>query len=165
VKIELIEAQRADKSVLQQLMELYLYDFSDIDASDVNEHGLFEYRRLDSYWTESGRYPFLFRVDGHWAGFALVCWFSYFPDNALPTQAIAEFFVMRKYRRRGVGTRMAGELFARFPGRWEVAEMRQNLDAQAFWRRVIGEFTDGRFEEHDLDNEHWRGSVQVFASH
>jgi predicted acetyltransferase len=165
VNIELIEAQLVEKAVLRQLMELYLYDFSDIDRADVNEQGLFEYKRLDSYWREAGRHPFLFRVDGHWAGFALVCRFTCFPDNDLPTQAIAEFFVMRKYRRRGLGRRMAQELFAHFPGRWEVAEMQQDLSAQAFWRRVIGDFTGRRFEEHDLDNEHWRGPVQVFESH
>jgi hypothetical protein len=43
--------------------------------------------------------------------------------------------------------------------------MRQNLNAQAFWRHVIGEFTYGHFEEHELDNEHWRGPVQVFESY
>jgi predicted acetyltransferase len=161
----MIEAQPADKSVLRNLMELYWHDFSEIDGADVNEHGPYEYNRLDSYWTEADRYPFLFRVNGRWAGFALVCEFSYFPDNALPTQAIAEFFVMRRYRRHGVGTRMARELVVRFPGRWEVAQMRQNVDAQAFWRHVIGEFTDGRFEEYYQDNEHWRGPLQVFESH
>jgi predicted acetyltransferase len=113
--MELVEAQTSDKALLRQLMELYLYDFSDIDDADVNEQGLYEYRRLDSYWTEADRHPFLFRVDGRWAGFALVCEFSYFPENALPTQAIAEFFVMRKYRRRGLGTRMARELLFASP--------------------------------------------------
>jgi predicted acetyltransferase len=164
VNIELIEAQLADKAVLRHLMELYGYDFSEFDGDDVNEHGLFDYKRLDHYWTEPGRHPYLIRVDGNWAGFALVDEYSHFPANTEPTRAIAEFFVMRKYRRRGLGTRMARELFIRFPGRWEIAEMRQNLDAQAFWRRVIGEFTGGRFEEHQLDNEHWRGPVQVFES-
>jgi predicted acetyltransferase len=165
VKFELIEAQLAEKSVLRHLMHLYGYDFSEFDGDDVNEHGLFEYKRLDHYWTEPGRYPYLFRIDERWAGFALVQEYSSFPANTAPTREIAEFFVMRKYRRRGVGTRLARELFARFPGRWEVAEMPQNVAAQAFWRRVIGEFTDGRFEEHELDSEHWRGPVQVFESH
>ena len=55
MQIELIEAQPADKSVLRNLMELYWHDFSEIDGADVNEHGLYEYNRLDSYWTEADR--------------------------------------------------------------------------------------------------------------
>ena len=73
-----------------------------------------------------------------------------------------DFFVMRKYRRSGVGTMLARYCFERFRGRWEVAEMPQNTAAQSFWRRVVGEYTGGRFQDLNLDNEHWRGPIQTF---
>lgn len=164
MEVELVPAEKQDKSVVRNLMELYLYDFSEFAGDDVDEHGLYGYNRLDHYWTEPGRYPFLFRVDGAWAGFALVSSFSYFGVTRQDVYAFAEFFVMRKYRRRGVGSRMARALFKRFPGRWEIAEMPENIAAQAFWRRVIGEFTSGRYEEHVLANDQWHGPVQVFDS-
>ena len=50
---------------------------------------------------------------------------------------LAEFFVMRKYRRHGVGTFLARELFSRFPGAWQVRQMASNSAATAFWRRAI----------------------------
>ena len=50
---------------------------------------------------------------------------------------MAEFFVMRKYRRGGVGTEAARGLFARFPGAWQVRQMRFNPQATVFWRRAI----------------------------
>jgi hypothetical protein len=40
--------------------------------------------------------------------------------------------------------------------------MRKNLPAQAFWRRVIREYTGGRFLEHDLTGENWDGLLQCF---
>ena len=65
-----------------------------------------------------------------------------------------EFFVMRKYRRIGVGSAFATRLFDMFPGRWEVAEVAPNTNGAAFWRAVIGKYTDGHFEERieDIDD-------------
>ena len=70
--LEVVEAGIADKPVLGQLLELYLHDFSVFTNDDVDAAGRFGYEYLDAYWSEAGRVPFLFRVDGRWAGFALV---------------------------------------------------------------------------------------------
>lgn len=64
MKIEIQPASLEDKTILRNLMELYAYDFSEFEQSDVDEHGLFGYERLDHYWTEPGRYPFLVRAHG-----------------------------------------------------------------------------------------------------
>jgi predicted acetyltransferase len=77
---------------------------------------------------------------------------------------MAEFFILRKYRRQGAGTRAARELFDRFPGRWEVAEIPENAPAIAFWRKVIAGYSRGNYEEVWLDNERWKGPVQTFTS-
>lgn len=50
---------------------------------------------------------------------------------------IAEFFVMRKYRRHGVGAEAAVQLFARFPGDWTVRQQLSNPAATTFWRKAI----------------------------
>jgi predicted acetyltransferase len=50
---------------------------------------------------------------------------------------MSEFFVMRKYRREGVGRTAARELFASFPGSWLVHEVPGNDAATAFWRDAI----------------------------
>ena len=50
---------------------------------------------------------------------------------------MAEFFVLRKYRRGGVGTDAARAVFARFPGEWQTRQQFENTGAIAFWRRAI----------------------------
>ncbi|MFP5225879.1 MAG: GNAT family N-acetyltransferase, partial [Actinomycetota bacterium] len=63
--------------------------------------------------------------------------------------SIAEFFVMRKYRRSGLGTGIAEHIFKLFPGKWEVHQTVANTGAQAFWREVVGRVSDGAYEEVD----------------
>jgi len=162
--VEIRDVPIEQKHVLRQLMQMYLYDFSEIDGSEVNKSGEFPYRWLDHYWMESGRSPFLVYSDGHIADFALVRTIST-ASRGPDIRSVAEFFIMRKYRRIGVGRKMAFHIFDRFRGAWEVRQTRTNLAAQAFWRAVIGEYTDGDFEETDMDDESWRGPVQTFDNH
>ena len=137
----------ADKQVLRHLVEFYVYDYSDYMGWDVDEHGVFGYRYLDHYWTEPDRHPFFIRVDGRLAGFALV--------RAGAPHDMAEFFVMRKYRRGGVGTDAARMVFERFPGTWEVRQMKENVAATIFWRSAI----PVRFDEEVRDGR----PVQLFT--
>src|SRR5512138_650387 len=138
MNIEVQQASLEDKVVLRNLMELYAYDFSEFDQCDVDEHGLFGYERLDHYWTEPGRYPFLVRVEGKLAGLVLVRTL----DESMtdPIRSIAEFFILRKYRHQGVGKVVAHLIFDKFPGQWSVAQVENNHPAQAFWRKVIAEY-------------------------
>jgi predicted acetyltransferase len=75
---------------------------------------------------------------------------------------MAEFFVMRKYRRRRVGWEAARKLFDRFPGEWWVMQEAENLPAQAFWRRLIGDYTGGMYEE--VEQPGGVGPQQIFQS-
>ncbi len=134
-----------DKLVLRNLIELYLYDFSEFTGEDVGDHELFGYRYLDHYWTEPDRHPFLIRVGERLAGFVLVR--SRPGDEGGSESSIAEFFVMRKYRRRVVGRVAARRVFDMFPGRWEVTALCDNVAAQGFWRGVIEGYTGGAFTE------------------
>lgn len=71
--ITIHKVEYEQKSILRNLLELYKYDFSEFDPDDdSNPNGLYEYKYLDHYWTEDGRYPFLIKVDDKLAGFALV---------------------------------------------------------------------------------------------
>lgn len=124
----------------------------------MDAHGLYGYERLDHYWTEESRSPFLVRVSGKWAGLALVREVT-LPDGR-PAHSIAEFFIMRKYRQQGVGKIVAQRLFDMFPGAWEIGQLASNAPAQAFWRSVVAEHTGGRFQEvHRAD---WDGPILQF---
>jgi len=53
---------------------------------------------------------------------------------------MAEFFVVRRYRRQGIGKQIAHERWTTFPGMWEVRVMQSNVSACLFWARVISRF-------------------------
>ena len=160
MNIEIREAGIQEKPVLRNLTELYRYDSSEFDGEDVGEHGLFVYRYFDHYWTEPGRHAFIVRVSGRLAGFAMVRAIG--AGEGDPIHQIAEFFIMRKYRRQGVGARVAHRIFDMFPGRWRVAEEEANTPAQAFWRKVISGYTGGSFKE--IRDVEWAGPVQEFKT-
>ncbi|MEH2409769.1 GNAT family N-acetyltransferase [Nostoc sp.] len=163
MKIEVVKATQEQKSVLCNLMELYQYDLSEIEAKDVDACGLFGYRYLDYYWTEPERHPFLVKVDDKLAGFVLVNQHIYLHrDNH--AMSIAEFFILKKCRSQGIGEQVATEIFDQFPGNWEVRQTALNLGAQAFWSKVISQYTKGAFHEVFLNDHRWHGLIKTFNS-
>jgi len=151
MQVALVTAKRTDRATLENLLELYIHDFSEILGDTPGEAGRFGYAGLDAYWSEAGHLPYLIRADGRLAGFALVCQGSRVSSD--PTVFdLAEFFVVRGLRRRGVGLTAAALVLAAHPGVWEVRVMVENVGAQHFWERAIGSFTGGRFETFA-----WRG--------
>lgn len=125
-------AMPADRPVIERLLELYLYDMAEIYRFPIGQNGLYAYDRLDQFW----RHPYLLTEAGELAGLALVvdtcpitgrtpCWF------------MAEFFVMRPYRRMGLGRAAARELIGAHPGAWHIGVIKQNTPAVSFWTRAL----------------------------
>ena len=141
-----------DKSLLVRLMELYNYEFTAYDNADINEYGYYGYDHIDDYWNEEGRYPYLIRVDGKIAGFALVCPHCKFIDGN-NARSIGEFFVMIKYRRMGIGLQVATELFNRHKGTWEVCYLRRNIPASNFWKKVVEQYTNNQYDICGINDE------------
>ena len=138
--IEVIAAALDQQPVLANLLELYAYDFSEFHEVALRPDGRFGYKDLPLYWREVNRHPFLIKVDGILAGFVLVKSGSEFSGNAAVWD-MAEFFIVRSYRRRGVGTEVAHHVWRKFPGDWEVRVMQANRRARPFWEHAIASFT------------------------
>jgi predicted acetyltransferase len=139
---EIIPATREEMPVIANLLELYAHDFSEFHRVEPGPDGRFGYPELPLYWSEPGRRPFLIRVGGKLAGFVLVRGnLQAFGDDA--AWDMSEFFVLRAYRRRGVGQEAAHSVWRQFPGRWQVRVMRANQGAHKFWQRAIAGFTGG----------------------
>ena len=153
-------ASREDRLPVQRMIELYQHDLSDIWKQDLDSHGEYGYA-LDQYWGAEGCHAFIAAAGGKYAGFALVN-----QEVLVGTDGYCmdQFFVLKRYRRQGVGQAMAKSVFAALPARWEVCQTQQNVAAQAFWRKVIGEYTGGRFKEQEVHTQWWQGIVQVFES-
>lgn len=140
------DATPGDCDLLGRLVDFYFHDFSEFDGRDVEADGSYHYAWLDAYWTDAGRKAYLFEVDGHPAGFALV--------RLTDPIELAEFFMLRKYRRSGLGTVAAREVIARHSGQWVISQISSNKSATAFWRRAIPapfderQLSDGHIEQH-----------------
>ena len=121
---------------MANLFELYAHDFSEFHDVEPGEDGRFGFNKLHLYWSDPKRNAFLIKCRGRLAGFALVKQGSEITEDDCVWD-MAEFFVLRRYRRDGVGTEAARQIWNRYPGRWEVRVMEANKAAHAFWARAI----------------------------
>lgn len=138
--VEVVPAAREQEPVLANLLELYAHDFSEFVDIKIGPDGRFHYPRLPLYWLERTRFPFLVRVGGHLAGLVLVSRGSLVTGDP-EIWDMAEFFIMRGYRRRGIGAAVVQEVWRHFPGKWEVRVREGNTAALAFWDAAIMAFT------------------------
>src|SRR5512138_2174041 len=99
--IDLLRAAPSHRSLLRQLYELYCHDFSPMTKSDLGDDGYWTGDDFLDPWPDN-LHVYLIRVDQQWAGFAWIAFGSYSDPQAAGT-LMDEFFVLRKYRRRGVG--------------------------------------------------------------
>ena len=160
MNIEIQRAKPEEKSLLRRMLELYLYDFSEFSGEALNNSGEYGYNYLDSYWTEENRHPFLVRSDGELAGFVFVAPYAVTEDV---DQTIAEFFILRKFRKQGIGRHVAKQIFQMYSGTWEVRTFRSNAPAIKFWTEVIGEVSNGQFKHFGDGYSSWGGHVWTFC--
>jgi predicted acetyltransferase len=163
-QVEILPAAVDQAPILANLLELYSHDFSEILYVKLGEDGRFGYYPLPLYWREPNRFPFLVKIDENLAGFALVCQGSRISADA-EIWDMAEFFIVRGYRRCGAGMTVAHEVWRRFPGRWEVRVVEKNHGALAFWRRAVSEFTGAPTEPVLVEHEGKRSNVFSFSSY
>ena len=133
-----------EKDILKNLLEKYSYEFSQYEDTDVNDFGLYGYRYLDHYWSEENRFAFFIKVNSKLAGFIMIN--NHGDINIETNYSMAEFFVMYKYRKFGVGTYAVEYIFNKFKGKWQIGYTPRNEIAKTFWNKVINEYTKGKYE-------------------
>jgi predicted acetyltransferase len=137
--VELVHATKEEQPIVARLLQLYCYDFSEFVDVDLDADGIFEYDSLPLYWSEPHRHPFLVRVNAVPAGFVLVKRSGSSTDFKTIWE-MTEFLIVRRYRRRGIGTKIAKEVFKQFLGRWEVCVLTSNHSGLHFWEQAIKAF-------------------------
>jgi len=143
--VELKQVTVDEKEILKNLLEKYDYEFSQWDKRDVNKIGLYGYQYLDYYWNEAKRWAYFILVDDKLAGFAMIIDLPEVDDRDTDYQ-MAEFFVLHKYRRSGVGKQAFFKVLNIHKGKWQLKRHPANLDSVCFWDKVINEYTNGRYE-------------------
>lgn len=142
--LRIIEAKREDRDTLMNLLEKYLYEFSQWDLNEVDENGLYGYEYLDCYFEEERRYPYLLMVDDKIAGLILVSDHPEVPEEDTDF-CISEFFIMHKYRRKGYGKEAVFKVFDMHRGKWQLKRHPHNLGSVTFWNNVVDEYMGGNY--------------------
>jgi len=156
-------ATERDATLLANLLELYIHDLSEVFPVELGVEGRFGYGKLPLYWTQPDtHFAFLFRFDARIAGFALVARdFAAIADSHLD---LAEFFVLRSYRRSGVGRLAAYLLFDHLPGDWVVRVSEANSAAVLFWESTISRCACGAALKTRRPGKHHLFHVHSFRS-
>ncbi|MGH6988000.1 MAG: GNAT family N-acetyltransferase [Caulobacteraceae bacterium] len=164
MNVELVEAPIGQLAVMQRMGSYYVYDISEFVGGEPGwefpDAGAYECEDFRPYFEDPKANPFFIRVEGELAGFAIVNQRGAEPEVDFN---MAQFFVLRKFKRKGVGRWAAEACFTRFPGLWDVMVLPKNAGAQAFWSRTIDRFTGGVFDERRRTVAHLRHSdMNVF---
>lgn len=144
----------ADRRWIAGVYREYLDDLGLLNTGlfpALGEIGHREPDQLQHWFTDSAATLLTILDDGQPAGFALVA-----REGRAGRQAdhrMAEFFVARPYRRRGVGRSAVRLILDRFAGRWEIVEYSRNPAAVKFWRNVVTAYTRGDFREQNAHGE------------
>lgn len=142
VRLVLEPIARDHAGVLANLFELYAHDFSEQVSLELRPNGRFDVPIDESWWQRDDHFPFFIRADDQLCGFALVRRGSRVSERP-DVMDVAEFFVVRGVRVKGIGRGAAQALFAKFPGAWEIRVRQSNTAAGKFWRKVGEDHADG----------------------
>lgn len=143
-KIILQTATINDYPTIQNMARFYVYDRTKYMGWECPETGLFECIDFKHYFEKQDHQAFFVKIDNELAGFVLL-------DKIKIIEKVdwnmGEFFILAKFQSKGIGSQAAREIFSRFPGKWSVAAMPENLGAVKFWRRIVNEISKGQFTE------------------
>jgi predicted acetyltransferase len=142
--VTLHRAKPADLPIVKNLVPYYIYDMSEYMGWPTKSDGRHDgCDGIEAYWSDADKHAFILRYGKEPAGFVLVLEGGRGPEI---DYSFTDFFVLRKFRRRGVGERVARQLFKRFPGRWQIDYLKDNKTASIFWRTIIDRYTRGQYK-------------------
>ena len=111
---------------LLNLLQLYLYDLSNVAAADLSPSGRYNEAGLRKELEAPEVTPFLILVGEQLVGFAAVGTQSRVHPE-FSGHSMIHFFIARRYRRHGYGRAAAYALFEQLPGRWEIGTYSANI--------------------------------------
>lgn len=133
--IQVVPINVEEKHILKNIYPLYLHDLSPYNGEDIDHNGLYDIDFLDLFWKEESLLSYFIKSGDKIIGFILVQTGKYGPPTGEDFY-ISEFFIMRKYRRSGVGTSAFQRFIEMAPGTYLLGQLPSNIPAIKFWRNV-----------------------------
>jgi predicted acetyltransferase len=140
---------READAILRNLYEHYVYDMSEWLRLDVRADGTFGYD-TEPLW-QGGHAVYLARVGEALAGFGIVGSAEKWAGDPA-VRDVKDFFVLRRYRRQGVGEALAAHLWDTHRTPWLVRVLAANQPALPFWRRAVERYTGGAYSERSVSD-------------
>ena len=159
--VQVFLAGAAEKEILNNLMKFYQYDFTEFGGDEVNKQGTFDYPYFELYWQESNRDPYLIKYKENIAGFCFVNDVSL--TGAKNCKSIAEFFILRYLRHKGIASAAAKGIISLYPScLWEISQTYKNIYAQKFWLQFVSSFSNDNFKK--MKNDETQKIILQFHS-
>lgn len=124
-----------EKMILQNIYPLYLHDLSEYCDQEMREDGTYDIAFLDLFFEKEDLVPFLIRLNEWVVGFILIQKGTYAPSSG-EDYYLSEFFILRNFRKRGLGREAVRKLFTQYPGTYLLGQLPNNLPAIHFWKSV-----------------------------
>jgi predicted acetyltransferase len=140
---------RGDRQWIESVYRDYLNDLAPLGTGvfpALPEFGHREPDQFASWFADSSAQLLTILKDEQPVGFAMVRSGRPPPDGTVEF-SMAEFFIARPWRRRGVGQAAVRLILDRFSGRWHIKEYLRNPRAVEFWRCVVADYTAGNYQE------------------
>jgi predicted acetyltransferase len=156
VSVRDARAQPRDRLWIQSVYREYLDDLNPGTGlfPALGEIGHREPDQIAHWFGDPNTFPLVILKGNEPVGFARVLRATPAPPPRPRTDyRMAEFFITRARRRLGVGRTAVELILNRFAGRWEITEYLRNADAVNFWRRVVGGYTRGNYQERVINGE------------
>lgn len=146
-EVQLEKVTEQTRRTLWNLLQYMLFETSPSGKNVANEDGSFDYKYFDNYFTDRDRDAYLIKTNtGELMGFVMI---NQYLQKVKTGHSIAEFLILPRFRRNGVGREIAKRCFEMYPGSWEVAPVDGSNSAYRFWKTVIDEVTgnDNRLDD------------------
>jgi len=156
VSVRDARASPSDRLWIETVFRDYLDDLAPLNTGIfpiLPEVGHREPDQIARWFADSGSYPLVILKSTIAVGFAMVARAAALAGRNDVDYRMAEFFIARSQRRRGIGQTAVQIILNRFAGRWEINEYLRNPVAVSFWRRVVAAYTRGDYQESIVNGE------------
>jgi len=145
-----------NEMVFRNLWQFFGYDFSEMNNMNLNEEGIYILPADYVEFIEDAQYcSYIIKVEDKLAGIAVI---KFIKEENI--NYFRHFFIVRKFRNKGIGQSAVHKIFDLYPGRWRVSQFDYNKPAIKFWQKAIGIYTcDNYIEVRRLDD---KGPQQEF---
>lgn len=153
-ELRLVKVDHNNLAIILNLAQAYEAEFSTLTGKVPNIKGEFAFDTIPVV-PYSG---YLFYQNNTPVGFCVI------NTHSIPKD-IAEFYIIPSKRHKKIGTEFAYSIFDKYPGLWQVRQIKGADHAVAFWRNVISTYTNNNYKEQTVEDPDW-GIVtrQTFSS-